>query len=148
MRRSFLWLAALCLSVSAWLGTAEAGADPAPFSEVAATAGLDFVHFNGMSGELYFIEMVGAGAGIGVLDYDGDGDLDLYMVPGTRCWAKGHRLRETRSFQPPAGSPHARLTDRLYRNDPVVGERRLALAVFVDVTAESGDRFHVATAWA
>ena len=47
------------------------------FVEVPAASGLDFEHFNGMSGELYFPEMMGSG--VGLLDYDRDGWLDLYV---------------------------------------------------------------------
>ncbi|MCB1057606.1 MAG: hypothetical protein KDD11_19065, partial [Acidobacteria bacterium] len=57
------------------LPAAAAGSAP-PFTEVAAASGLDFVHFNGMSGEYYFPEMTGQGGAL--FDYDGDGDLDLY----------------------------------------------------------------------
>jgi enediyne biosynthesis protein E4 len=33
------------------------------FAERSETSGLDFVHFNGMSGEYYFPEIMGAGGG-------------------------------------------------------------------------------------
>ena len=45
------------------------------FSDVAEDLGIDFVHFNGMSGEYYFPEMTGQGGAL--FDYDNDGDLDL-----------------------------------------------------------------------
>ncbi|MGB5173372.1 MAG: hypothetical protein WBQ30_01385, partial [Thermoanaerobaculia bacterium] len=50
------------------------------FTEVSTEIGLDFVHFNGMSGELYFVEMMGQG--LAILDYDNDGDLDVYFLQG------------------------------------------------------------------
>ena len=50
------------------------------FVERAEETGLDFVHFNGMSGEFYFPEIMAPG--VGLLDYDNDGDLDVYLVQG------------------------------------------------------------------
>ena len=77
------------------------------FTELSPEAGLDFVHFNGMSGQLYFPEMMGAGAAF--LDYDNDGDLDIYLVQGHML---GGRPVAQAIFPPPA-----RAGDRLYRND-------------------------------
>ena len=76
------------------------------FVDRAAELGVDFVHFNGMTGDYLYPEMMGAGAA--VLDYDGDGDLDLYLVQGALL-GEGEPL-----FPPPRDRP---LTDRLYRND-------------------------------
>lgn len=115
----------------------EAGPDapspPAPplFTDEAAAAGLDFTHFNGMSGELYIVEVTGAGAGL--FDYDGDGDLDAYLVQGTML-GPGKDLDDA-VLRPRHPAP---LSDRLYRNDTEVrpdGSREIR---FTDVTEESG----------
>jgi len=95
------------------------------FADVTEASGLEFEHFNGMSGELYFTEMMGSGAGL--LDYDGDGDLDLYLVQGHML---GDKPLSEATFKPRHPLP---LTDRLYRNDSTGGQLK-----FVDVTAQSG----------
>ena len=48
------------------------------FVDVAESAGLTFVHFNGVSGEHYFNGMMGGGAAL--FDYDNDGDTDVVVV--------------------------------------------------------------------
>ena len=92
------------------------------FEEVAARSGLDFVYANGMTGELYFAEIMGGGAAL--LDYDNDGDLDVYLV-------QGGSLGEAAS--PPAGP-----SDRLFRNDGWSDADGRHVLAFVDVTARAG----------
>ena len=100
------------------------------FEDRAAEWGLDFEHFNGMSGELYFSEMMGSG--VALLDYDSDGDLDAYLV-------QGHMLGDlpvaSATFPPRHPQP---LVDRLYRNDLVRGADGDLVPSYVDVTEASG----------
>ena len=103
--------------------------DPGPlFVEGAKGAGIDFVHFNGMTGELFFVENMGAGAA--VFDMDGDGDLDIFLVQGAHLDpAKG--LEEAVIVTPPT----LPLMDRLYRNE---GPGDDGMPRFSDVTEASG----------
>ena len=50
------------------------------FTECAKESGIDFVHFNGMSGSHYYPEVMGSG--VALFDYDNDGDLDIFLVQG------------------------------------------------------------------
>jgi len=96
-------------------------------------SGLDFVHFNGMSGELYYVEHMVGGAGL--IDYDRDGDLDLYLV-------QGHMLGENKTLEDMIFSPQhpLPLTDRLYRNDLEITSAGERVVRFVDVTVSAGIR--------
>ena len=100
-----------------------------PFIDITADSGLDFVHFNGMSGELYYAEMMGSG--VALFDYDNDGDLDIYLVQGAMLGA-GKEISAA-TFAPKHHSP---LTDRLYRND--FGDDGSDRIRFTDVTKEAG----------
>ncbi len=92
------------------------------FVDRAAELGVDFVHVNGMTGELYYAEHMGGA--VALFDYDDDGDLDLYL-------GQGHLLTDADPETTPA-EPAVR--DRLYRNDLV----ETGALAFTDVTDESG----------
>ena len=93
--------------------TADHSCDPIQLVDVTQAAGLDFAHYNGFSGEYYYVETFGAGAAF--LDVDGDGWLDLYLVNGAPL--SGER-------------PDPIPANRLYHNTGAGG--------FADVTAASG----------
>jgi hypothetical protein len=101
------------------------------FAERARAVGLDFVHFNGMSGEYSFEEIVGHG--VALLDFDNDGDLDVYLVQGQMI-GTGKTLNDA-LIPPRMPLP---LTDRLYRNDLVVQADGSRTIRFTDVTKGSG----------
>src|SRR5688572_5356997 len=50
------------------------------FVDRAPQTGLAFVHFNGMSGAMFFPEIMAPG--VGLLDFDNDGDLDVFLPQG------------------------------------------------------------------
>ena len=106
------------------------GNGPEWFTDRAADAGLDFVHFNGMSGEFYFPEIMPPG--VGLLDVDNDGDLDVYLVQG-QLLGTGTTASQA-LFPPPGPLP---LNSRLYRNDLAVQADGTRMLRFTDVTGES-----------
>jgi hypothetical protein len=100
------------------------------FVDRATETGLDFVHFNGMSGQLYYVEHMGPGAAL--LDYDNDGDLDVF-IPQGRMLGAGKTLEQAlfppKDRRPPEG--------RLFRNDLEVRDDGSRTLRFSDVTDES-----------
>ena len=101
------------------------------FVDVSQEVGLDFVHFNGMSGAFYICEVKCAGGGL--FDYDNDGDLDLYLIQGTML-GEGKTLADA-SFPPKGNKP---VTDRVYRNDLKQAPDGTPRLRFTDVTESIG----------
>jgi hypothetical protein len=104
---------------------------PISFRDATEAAGLDFRHFNGMVGELYFSEMMGSG--VALVDYDRDGDLDLYLVQGAM-------LGPDQPLEAALAPPHGEPVDRLYRNDQAPGPNGAPRLTLVDVTGAAGLR--------
>ena len=135
IRLTLAVLAALCVASCRGASSTEGSggtatvADEPYFSERASAAGIDFVHFNGMSGEYYYPEIMAPG--VGLLDYDNDGDLDLYLVQ-SQMLGKGKTIKD--ALFPPKGP----LKDRLYRNDLSVGADGTRTLHFTDVTDQAG----------
>lgn len=101
------------------------------FAERAAALGVDFVYFNGRSGEYYFPEI--NGAGLALLDYDDDTDLDIFFIQGTLL---GPDKKLEQALVPPKHPPPFR--HRLYRNDLEVKPDGTRVLRFTDVSGQAG----------
>ncbi|MEM7586545.1 MAG: CRTAC1 family protein [Acidobacteriota bacterium] len=110
---------------------ADAATAPALFTDEATASGLDFQHWNGMTGKLYFAEMMGSGAAL--FDYDNDGDLDVFLVQGNLL---SEQESEADALVPPLEP--LPLRDRLFRNDLTIAADGTRNLRFTDVTEESG----------
>jgi enediyne biosynthesis protein E4 len=124
-----VWLAACGGSSPSIPQTSQQPANEDWFVERASATGIDFVHFNGMSGEYYYPEIMAPG--VGLIDYDNDGDLDLYLVQ-SQMLGKGKTIKD--ALFPPKGP----LKDRLYRNDLSVSADGKKTLHFTDVTDQAG----------
>src|SRR4029077_16828726 len=100
------------------------------FTDRAAETGLDFVHFNGASGEFYYPEILPPG--IALFDYDNDGDLDVFIVQGQML---GKKALADALFPPRDPSS---LRGRLFRNDLEIHADGTRTLRFTDVTSGSG----------
>jgi enediyne biosynthesis protein E4 len=132
-------LVCLIVAFGAACGGSPSSADRAPapaaaptvewFTERARETGLDFVHFNGMTGERYYPEIMAPG--VAVFDYDNDGDLDVYLV-------QGQLLGPGKTMANAVFKPESPLSDRLFRNDLTVDAAGARTLRFTDVTDASG----------
>jgi hypothetical protein len=89
-------------------------------------SGLTFTHFNGMTGDFYYPEVMPPG--VALLDYDNDGDLDVFVIQGDMFSGK--------VIDKALSPPKSPLSSRLFRNDggPVLSDRPMR---FTDVTEQS-----------
>src|SRR5687768_10530334 len=122
---------AMTLAVAGCRSTAAPSPQQDWFTDEAKAAGIDFVHFNGMSGEFYLAEIMAPG--VALFDYDNDGDLDVYAVQGTMLGKD--RSAAAALFPPREGVPPG---DRLFRNDLDVGAGGRRVLRFTDVTDMAG----------
>ena len=122
-----------CLSIGASVKTQSlSNKRLAPiFEEAAEKVGLNFRHYNGMTGKLFLPEIMGSGAAL--FDYDNDGDLDVFLVQGA-VLEPGAKPQETLFPWSGSGLPRG----RLFRNDLAIGKDGNRQLRFVDVTEKSG----------
>ena len=114
-------------------GSNRPGAPPsaAIFKDVASQTGLNFQHYNGMTGKFYLPEITGSGAAL--FDFDNDGDLDVFLVQGNVLEPNtkpGSTLFPWRATESPRG--------RLFRNDLTIDKNGRRTLRFTDVTDKSG----------
>ena len=92
------------------------------FVDRANETGLTFTHFNGMTGDFYYPEVMPPG--VALFDYDNDGDLDVFVIQGDMFSGK--------LIDSALSPPKSPLSSRLFRND-MAGPTGPALH-FTDVT--------------
>ena len=91
------------------------------FTDVTATAAVDFTHGNSATSNKYLIETMGGG--VALFDYDNDGRLDIFFTNGARLDDPMPAGREP-------DKSDRRFWNRLYRQE--------GAAAFVDVTETAG----------
>jgi len=106
--------------------TAVLGEPPVEwFVDRTEETGLTFTHFNGMTGDFYYPEVMPPG--VALLDFDNDGDLDVFVIQGDMFSGK--------LIDSALAPPKSPLRSRLFRNE-VVRDRPDTMQ-FVDVTEQS-----------
>ncbi|MGH9930863.1 MAG: FG-GAP repeat domain-containing protein, partial [Pyrinomonadaceae bacterium] len=143
--RRILWIAVLAISLAGlWFALRDCGAQAQStgsgkikvpsspiFTEVANRVGLNFEHYNGMTGKLYLPEIMGSG--VALCDFDNDGDLDVFLVQGNVLEPNTNASRTQFPWRG-AKSPQG----RLFRNDLVMAQDGARTLRFTDVTEKSG----------
>jgi hypothetical protein len=95
--------------------------------------GLSFIHFNGMTGDFYYPEVMPPG--VALLDFDNDSDLDVFVIQGEMFSGK--------VIDAALSPPKSPLSSRLFRNDvgPVLSDgpdgARGPAPRFTDVTEQA-----------
>lgn len=80
-----------------------------PLTDITASCGIDWQHFNAMEGEKLLPETMGGG--VAIFDYDRDGDQDVLLVGGASWpWARSI-VRKPRSLCLYENDGHAQFTD-------------------------------------
>src|SRR3954463_9557195 len=93
----------------------EAGVPPRPapratepwFSDATESSGLRMTHFNGMTGDFLYPEVMAPG--VALFDYDNDGDLDVFVPQG--------RMLGNKTVDQALVKPEQPLRGHLFRND-------------------------------
>jgi hypothetical protein len=116
---AFTAVLAACGRPAATATQAKAADTAAPFVEVSEQAGVKFRHVNGMRGEFFYPEIIGAG--VALFDYDNDGRLDVFALQGVPL--------------DPAGKDATECPARLYRNETAPAAAGTSALKFADVTA-------------
>lgn len=101
------------------------------FKDIAAQVGLNFQHYNGMTGKFYLPEITGSGGAL--FDFDNDGDLDIYLVQGNILEPNtkpATTLFPWRGLSPPRGA--------LFRNEAIAGSGAASPLSFTNITQLSG----------
>jgi len=97
------------------------------FTDATEASGLRMTHFNGMTGEFLYPEVMAPG--VALFDYDNDGDLDIFVPQA--------RMLGTKTVADALVKPEQPLRGRLFRNDrPAAGSPDAVH--FTDVTDASG----------
>lgn len=120
------WAVPVCALALFLLPPSAASSDDAIFIDVTRESGVDFLHFNGATGEYTLAEIMGSGGAL--FDYDNDGDLDLYLVQGSSLTSNDRPSKQGGKV----------LRGRLFRNDTSANKR----IRFTDVTSKSGIEAH------
>jgi enediyne biosynthesis protein E4 len=107
-RPFLLYSVVLCLAGCAPAEKTVSVAAPSEwFVDRTDETGLNFTHFNGMTGDFYYPEVMPPG--VALLDFDNDGDLDVFVIQGDMFSGK--------VIDAALSPPKSPLSSRLFRND-------------------------------